>query len=408
MDKRKKIKTIRVPQITRKDKSTDHSAPSRVLERDQGTSPTVGSPRAANLPPRPTAAAPGDPKALQGPTVSNVASSSSTQLAMLFFIQGGAGDVLAATPMVRYWRHQFPTDKLVVLATYPMLWEGNANVDRVLPMSDPEDVFEQYRGHIRFFKKHFIYDHILDIPGTRSRNLPEFICKVYDAEYDGGPLDYFLKEREIKIAKTFLGQFKKPVILLHLIGAIPSEGGRQKVHNHKDLNYDDVKPVVEKYKAQFDFVQIGLVGEPVLPGAFDGLGMPMREAIAVVAGCKSFIFIESLFAHCANALRKVGVVVFNNTNPSFFGYPTNVNVGYGGGCDKWPCNRPMGALLDIQAGYLDPKTRARPLWTCENQLCARTPPQMIEEGLIEALRRIDAAAAAAKGPAQSLQEARVR
>lgn len=312
---------------------------------------------------------------------------SKNKKAMLFFIQGGAGDVLAHTPMIRYYRHLYPDDELVVMSTYSRLFENNPYIDRILPLSDPEDVYSQYKGRIRFFKKHFIYDQIFDIPGLNSKSLPEFICHIYDAQYDGQPLDYFASEKEIKIARTFLSQFKKPVILLHLIGAIPSEGAQpQKVHNHKDLRFQDITPVIEKYKDRYDFVQIGLHGEPLVGGgAYKGFGMPMREAAALIPQCRSFIFIESFFAHVSNAFRKQGVVAFNNTSPAFFGYDNNVNVSYSGGCTDWPCNRPLGAIMDIMPGYFDPLTRNRPLWSCPDQRCAVTPPEMLMEALEKVL-----------------------
>lgn len=328
------------------------------------------------------------------------------QLAMIFFTQGGAGDVLVHTPTVRYWRKKHPQDELVVLSTYPHLWENNPNVDRIIKLSDPVDVYDQYKNRIRFFKKHFIYDAIFDRPAQTSKTLPEFICNVYDAEYDGQPLDYFPTTQELKIAKTFMGQFKKPVVLLHLVGAIPSEGTPQKVHTHKDIRFDDIKPVIEKYKDRYDFVQIGLIGEPLVEGALRGFGMPMREAAACVSLCHTFIFIESFFAHVSNAVRKAGVVVFNNTSPEFFGYAGNVNVSHSGGCPDWPCNRPVGALLDIQAGYLDPQTRNRPLWCCVEQRCAVTPPTLLIDALEKSLINATKPIIMGNPPAATLAEAR--
>lgn len=333
--------------------------------------------------------------------------SEKTKLSMLFFVQGGAGDVLAHTPMIRYWRKKHPQDELVVLSTYAHLWENNPYVDTIIKLAEPDDIYSQYKDRLRFFKKHFIYDHIFDVPGLRSTTLPEFICHVYDAEYDGLPLDYFPSAKEIKIAKFFMSQFKKPVILLHLLGAIPSETAQpQKVHNLKDIRFADLKPVIEKYKDRYDFVQIGLAGEPLIDGAIKGFGMPMREAAAVVPQCRTFVFIESFFAHLASAVRKRGVTVFNNTNPDFFGYPSNINVSYANDCPNWPCNRPLGAIMDIQPGYFDALTRARMLWTCPNQRCAVTPPEMLMEALEAALMLPEKQEIVSQQPMMTLAEAR--
>ena len=248
--------------------------------------------------------------------------------------------------------------------------------------------------------KHFIYDHRYDERFSSAKTLPEFICKVYGAEYDGNPPDYIATEPEIKTAEYYLAQFTKPVILVHAFGAIPSDTPQpHKVHNHKDMDVVTMHKLVEKYKDRYDFVQIGLVGEPPIEGCHDGLGMPMREAIATISLCHSFVFIESIFAHCSAALKKRGVVVFNNTDPKFFGYAHNVNIDAGCACPDWPCNRPQGALFDMEYGYRDPKTRIRPLWACRNQLCNKLPFETLESAFLKTVE--------IKTPAKTLAEARL-
>lgn len=315
----------------------------------------------------------------------------------IFFVQGGAGDVLAHTPMIRGFRKAYPEDNIVVLSTYAQLWESNPNVDKVLPIREAEDIYQMLvldYGHknVRFFKKHFIYDAIMDTPADNAANLPEFICNVFGTEYDGKPLDYFIQDRERKVASIFMGQYKnigKPIVLLHCTGAIPSDGNFNKTNDLKDANVKLIAELVKRYQNQYIFIQIGLQGEPVVEGAIDALGMPMREAIAIIPYCRTFIFIESLFAHLSNAFQKTGVVIFQNTSPKFFGYENNINFGSGCGCDKWPCNRPVGALLDVMPGYRNPKTRERLLWECPDRLCARWSVDELEEAFKQALLRTE-------------------
>lgn len=308
---------------------------------------------------------------------------------IVLFCQGGAGDVLAHTPMIRYFRKAYPNDEIVVLSTYKQLLEGNPNIDTLIALKDPRDFYDThvFNKNVRFFKKHFVYDAILDDPAVGCKTLPEFICKVYGAEYDGGGLDYYITEYEKKAATVFLNQYRKtkniPVVLLQCTGAIPSDGEMHKTNNLKDLNIEIINAVVKKNKDKIWFIQIGLEGEPVVPDAINALGTPMREAIALIWGCDSFVFIESLFAHCSNALGKRGVVVFQNTSPTFFGYTNNENLGDSGNCPVWPCNRPVGALLDLMPGYRNPKTRQPLLWECPDQVCARINPQKIEDALLK-------------------------
>jgi hypothetical protein len=310
---------------------------------------------------------------------------------IILFVQGGAGDVLSHTPMIRYFRNTYPDDEIIVLSTYAQLLENNPNIDEVVPLKTPKDFYDQYivNQNIRFFKKHFVYDGIMDEPANGCTCLPEFICKMYGAEYDGKPLDYVISDYEKRAAATFINQYKPlnlPIVLLHCTGAIPSDGAMNKTNNLKDLNIKTVTQLVQKHKEKILFIHIGLEGEPKVEGAIDALGMQMREAIALLPLANSYIFIESLFAHCSNALQTSGIVVFQNMSPDFFGYENNNNVSWNGGCKLWPCNRPVGALLDLIPGYKNPKTRQPLLWECAEQLCAQVPAENLETALMESLQ----------------------
>jgi len=309
---------------------------------------------------------------------------------IILFIQGGAGDILSHTPAIRYFRNKYPNDEIIVLSTYSQLLEHNPNIDKLISLKDPKDFYTEYvlGKNVRFFKKHFVYDGIMDEVAQGCKCLPEFICKMYDAEYDGKPLDYTITDYERRAAQTFMGQYKflkRPIVILHCTGAIPSDGSLIKTNNLKDLNINLMNALVEKYKDRVVFIHIGLEGEPKVVGAIDALGMSMRETIALLPLADSYILIESLFAHCTNALGTNGIVVFQNMSKEFFGYANNYNVSWSGGCDAWPCNRPVGALLDLYPGYRNPKTRQQLLWECENQVCAQIPLANLEKSLLESL-----------------------
>jgi len=317
---------------------------------------------------------------------------------LILFVQGGAGDVLAHTPMIRSMRLAYPKDNIVVLSTYKQLLEDNPNIDQLYSLSDNVDFYSEFifEKPLRFYKKHFVYDHILDEMNDDVSTLPEFICKVYGAEYDGGPPDYFVKDSENKIIDTFLSQFppqtEKPIVLLHCTGSIPSDGPMTKILGSKDMNIDTAASVIQNFKDTVIFVQIGLNGEQVVPGAYDALGMPMREAIALIPRCASYLFIESLFAHCAASFNKRGVVLYQNMSPSYFTYPSFTNVTKvhnSGGCSHWPCNRPLGALLDLQAGYRNTKTREKVLWECPTKLCKNATADELANAVRHALTSKD-------------------
>ena len=347
----------------------------------------------------------------------------------ILLVQGGAGDIACATPLIRCCKRLFPQDEIIVLTTYADIFKHNPNIDILIPLNDPEEVKDFYSEYVltrnvRFFKKHFVYDAILDLPAQNCKTLPEFICNVYNIPYDGGPPEIFLTDYEKRKAATFLEQDSKPVILLHISGAVPSEnmgrmlcggcqgrgigpdgnrcqmcGGsgqiimKQKTNVLKDLDPQVLLPLVMKYKDKYNFLQIGLAGEPLVQdpktgiGSIDCLDMSMRDTIALFQHkqVKTGIVIESLFMHAAAAVGKSVITIFQNTSPDFFGYPIHYNVWNSGGCEIHPCNRPVGALLDFSASPLSPKEKQHPLWFCKDQKCKFKDTEQLEKVFLEAV-----------------------
>ncbi|MFA5132706.1 MAG: hypothetical protein WC444_05295 [Candidatus Paceibacterota bacterium] len=308
---------------------------------------------------------------------------------IVIYTQGGSGDIIASTPMLRCIHRDYPNQELVVVTTYPVILKDNPNISKVFPFNEGMNVYSEYKDTAVMFKKRFAYDYFRDEHRAKSKNILDFICNVYDTKWDGDPPEVFLTKHEREFGQYFMSQFKKPVILIHAFGAVPSEGQSRKIHAHKDMRMDLISELVRKYSKHFEFVQIGLAGEQLVEGAFDALGMQMRETFAIIDLCKTFVFIESLFAHYSACINKTGVVLFNNTDPRFFGHPHNININAPQSlCDEWPCNRPVGALLDLEPGYLNPKTRERNLWTCKRDIvCNQIPYATLESAFLRAIEK---------------------
>jgi len=73
---------------------------------------------------------------------------------IILFCQGGAGDVLAHTPMIRGMRNEYPDDLIIVLSTYKQLLEHNPNIDILFPLNDIQDFYSEFviSKNVRFFK----------------------------------------------------------------------------------------------------------------------------------------------------------------------------------------------------------------------------------------------------------------
>lgn len=313
---------------------------------------------------------------------------------ILLVVQGGAGDVIASTPMIRGFRRKYPDDKIVVIATHSFLLEHNPHIDELISFDQMKDIRSIYTHHIkgeytvRYFKQHFLYDGFVDDARYMSETLPEFICNMYNIDYDDEPLDYTVNTYERDAATEFMKQFQRPVVLVHPCGVLPM----------KSLDFRILQPIVNRLVETYDIVQIGQSGEPQLENVHNALGMPIRDTISVMPHAKLCILIESLFAHVTNALGTQAVVTFQSTDPKFFGYNTNLNVWDSNGCPEWPCNRPIGPLNRFLPAYLNLNGGESLPWMCPDPKCSKINPEDLEKTILGALE-----AKEKNGPFETIQ-----
>lgn len=300
---------------------------------------------------------------------------------IVYIIQGGAGDVVAATPTIRGLKKTYPEDELIVLSTWAHMLYGNPHIDRLLSFHvdhEVREIFNQFvephrLEELRFVKDRFPYDAFFDYPRTNSKTLPEYICRVNNVEYDGEPPDYVITEFEKCAAKEWMKQFSKPVVLLHTQGILAL----------KSMPVSTIASFVDKLSKEYDFVQIGNKDDPIIPKTFNALGMPMRDTCSVLPLAKHRILIESVFAHVSGALRLRSVVVFHATDPTFFGYSNHINVVRKNcDCPLWPCNRPVGSIHKFMPGYKNLTNGNPMMWNCYDQKCQITGDDLLSGFLL--------------------------
>jgi hypothetical protein len=97
---------------------------------------------------------------------------------------------------------------------------------------------------------------------------------------------------------------------------------------NKEWFINRFQTVVNALRGQFDFVQIGLTGDPKLDGTTDLRGATsIRETAAVLSGCRLYLGLEGFLMHLARAVECRSVVVLGGrTQPAHFCYSCNENL----------------------------------------------------------------------------------
>jgi hypothetical protein len=344
----------------------------------------------------------------------------------VLIFEGGAGDIIAQTSVLRAFRNKYPNDEILVYSTYSWVFDNNPNCDEHNTLDKlGRDFYSSVilEKNIRFLKKRFMYNFMFDRQMNGCKNLLEFACSCYDIEYDGKGVDYFISDYEKRAMHTFMHQNNKKKVILHIMGATPSDGNayqkimcaacrgsgigrdgskceicggggaviyKNQTNALKDLNPAIIAPIIERHNKEIDFLQFGLEGEPVAPGAIDCLGMPIRDAIACFPYCDSFIVIESLFGHASAAVNKSGIVVFQNMDPKFFGYAINHAIWDSGGLSS-------EKLEEVLMESLGANEKPKSFKTLEAARSALPPPpnppeepplELIKEGAIKRKPRV--------------------
>jgi ADP-heptose:LPS heptosyltransferase len=94
-------------------------------------------------------------------------------------------------------------------------------------------------------------------------------------------------------------------------------------------NYPWWKELIAMLNADgHEVIQIGTTSEPRLDGVSQFIqGFPLERIEQLLRDCDTWISIDSFLPHlCATMRLKGGIVIWAQSNPKIWGYPTNTNL----------------------------------------------------------------------------------
>lgn len=279
--------------------------------------------------------------------------------------EGGIGKNINASAVIRAIKKQHPKQKLHLISGYHDLFTHNPNIKRVYNFGNPlyfyDDYFIENRKETLMLKAepytHYDYyaedNHIVDV-----------WCKSFGVEPDGTAGDLFFTLSELNGAKDYVSsltnEFKKDFVLLQWCGGkVPEKNDKksfliaQSEMYRRSLTYDTAKNLVKRLKDE-GYV-VGIVGHtnyPEIEGV-EKIFFPIRQVLALLKFCKTFIGIDSFLQHAAacNQIQLPGVVCWGGTNPKKLGYSLHKNLTKSV-CNNPMCHRPNSFLFDHSNGQM--------------------------------------------------------
>lgn len=237
----------------------------------------------------------------------------------IFHVDGGIGKNIMATAVASAIKRSHPNRKLIVVASWPVVWINNPDIDRFYSVGMTPYFYEDYiKDKDSIILKSEPYHHQDFI--NKKRCLPDIWCEQLGVTYDNDPTKIILTIGEKDKMKIRLEKIQKPVLALQTNG-----GGVEEQEYPKswvrDVPIENlIKPLKEISKT-YDIIHIRKKDQPHIDGIEFIESENIRDFFALIDFSHKRLLIDSFAQHAAKALGKPSTVLWPVDNVTILGYP---------------------------------------------------------------------------------------
>jgi hypothetical protein len=237
---------------------------------------------------------------------------------LIHFYGKTPGDDLMCTAILREMR-QRGRRGVWMMSRFPSLFEGNQDVDAVVPFDDRYERMVSWLGGHRWHARYDDRDPVADRCSIPPRHIIALMCQACGLD---GPVTLrpylWLSARE-----RAAGRLTPRQITVHSSGLSGDAAMR-----NKEWRPGRFQGVVHALSDTFNFIQLGAASDPPLDGALDLRGKTtLRESAAIVSRSVLFLGQVGFLMHLARAVDRPAVIVYGGREmPWQSGYPCNTNL----------------------------------------------------------------------------------
>jgi hypothetical protein len=228
------------------------------------------------------------------------------------------GDDLLCTAVLRELASRGHS-QLWMMSNYPELFQGNADVARVVPLVHRFEDFARVLGEKWALLNYTSFDAAADRNTPPPRHIIAEMCSAIGLKGPVALRPYF----HLTAAERAKGNWAQGQI------AIQSSGlGATLPMRNKQWFPERFQGVVDSLKAKHKFVQLGVASDPLLNGVRDLRGKTsLRETAAILANARLLIGNVGFLMHLARAVECAAVIVYGGREaPWQSGYTCNRNL----------------------------------------------------------------------------------
>jgi|14BtaG_2_1085337.scaffolds.fasta_scaffold04379_4 hypothetical protein len=257
----------------------------------------------------------------------------------VFNIEGGIGKHVSSTAVVKAYKKNHPTTKIVVVCAWPEVYLNNTDVHRVYRL-----------GNVPYFYQDYILDKDTKVFAqepyketahiTKKQHLIHTWCDMLDIKYSGETpyMNFNMREKawiDPELAKI---QKVKPILMFQPFGG-PGKNHQSDPYSWaRDIHPEVAQTIVNQLKDHYQIIHICYDFHHKLNDVIRyEKEIPKKQLFNMLNFADRCLFVDSSLQHAAAALGKSSTVVWVATQPELFGYNIHTNI-------KAPVQLPKGTI----------------------------------------------------------------
>jgi ADP-heptose:LPS heptosyltransferase len=240
---------------------------------------------------------------------------------VIFQIDGGLGKNIMATAVLKAIKKQYSKANIIVVCSYPDVFIGNPNVNKVLTHETMSGIYEKYIMGKE--AKVFVTDpYTTSSYITEEKHLIQLWCEMYGLSYNGEKPELFISKAEKQYFESFY-KLDKPIMVIQPHGGAINQP--LKYGWTRDIPQPIIQDIINHYAKDYAILHVKREDQIIYENTFQALDS-FRSIAVLLSMSKKRLLIDSSVMHIATALNLPSVVTWVGTNPKVFGFDIHNNI----------------------------------------------------------------------------------
>lgn len=240
---------------------------------------------------------------------------------VIFQVDGGLGKSIMATAVLKAIKKQYSKANIIVVSSYPDVFIGNPNVNKVLTHETMSGIYEKYimgkEAKVFVTDPYTTSDYI-----TEEKHLIQLWCEMYGLTYDGEKPELFISKAERQYFEGFY-KLDKPIMVIQPHGGAFNQP--LKYSWTRDIPQPIMQDIINHYAKDYAILHVKREDQIIYENTFQALDS-FRSIAVLLSMSSKRLLIDSSVMHIATALNLPSVVTWVGTNPKVFGFDIHTNI----------------------------------------------------------------------------------